>query len=583
MSYQVLARKWRPKSFSETAGQEHVLQALINALDNDRLHHAYLFTGTRGVGKTTIARILSKCLNCEKGVSSVPCGECSSCNEIDEGRFIDLIEVDAASRTGVDDMRDLLDNVQYLPSRGRYKIYLIDEVHMLSKSSFAALLKTLEEPPPHVKFLFATTDPQKLPITVLSRCLQFNLKNLSPARIAEHLQFVLGEEKVPFDEGGVWAIGRAADGSMRDALSLTDQAIGHGGGHINEVDVSAMLGTIERRFVVDICQALASQSGATLLSSIAKMAEQSPDYGAAMGDILSVWHQVAILQTVPEALDKRLSHFAELASLAETVSREDVQLFYQICLLGRKDLNLAPDQRSGFEMAMLRALAFRPASNGRSTAVSPVIPEVAPPVKKFDAAEVPVASNQPAQPLTTSITDEVSKIGLQDIQDTPELSIMAESEPEAVEEDNIPSLATRVASDLADNIALDEFTPENWVDVRRQLTIGASLGEVASHCLYLSRQNNELTFMIDDQENSLYDSGHQLSLADALTMYFGQEIKVFINSGLTEAETPRAVDRRETAERHAEAVDMLNQDPSVQRFKQLFDGVLDERSVQPID
>jgi len=583
MSYQVLARKWRPKSFSETAGQEHVLQALINALDNDRLHHAYLFTGTRGVGKTTIARILSKCLNCEKGVSSVPCGECSSCNEIDEGRFIDLIEVDAASRTGVDDMRDLLDNVQYLPSRGRYKIYLIDEVHMLSKSSFAALLKTLEEPPPHVKFLFATTDPQKLPITVLSRCLQFNLKNLSPARIAEHLQFVLGEEKVPFDEGGVWAIGRAADGSMRDALSLTDQAIGHGGGHINEVDVSAMLGTIERRFVVDICQALASQSGATLLSSIAKMAEQSPDYGAAMGDILSVWHQVAILQTVPEALDKGLSHFAELASLAETVSREDVQLFYQICLLGRKDLNLAPDQRSGFEMAMLRALAFRPASNGRSTAVSPVIPEVAPPVKKFDAAEVPVASNQPAQPLTTSIADEVSKIGLQDIQDTPELSIMAESEPEAVEEDNIPSLATRVASDLADNIALDEFTPENWVDVRRQLTIGASLGEVASHCLYLSRQNNELTFMIDDQENSLYDSGHQLSLADALTMYFGQEIKVFINSGLTEAETPRAVDRRETAERHAEAVDMLNQDPSVQRFKQLFDGVLDERSVQPID
>ena len=583
MSYQVLARKWRPKSFSETAGQEHVLQALINALDNDRLHHAYLFTGTRGVGKTTIARILSKCLNCEKGVSSVPCGECSSCNEIDEGRFIDLIEVDAASRTGVDDMRDLLDNVQYLPSRGRYKIYLIDEVHMLSKSSFAALLKTLEEPPPHVKFLFATTDPQKLPITVLSRCLQFNLKNLSPARIAEHLQFVLGEEKVPFDEGGVWAIGRAADGSMRDALSLTDQAIGHGGGHINEVDVSAMLGTIERRFVVDICQALASQSGATLLSSIAKMAEQSPDYGAAMGDILSVWHQVAILQTVPEALDKGLSHFTELASLAETVSREDVQLFYQICLLGRKDLNLAPDQRSGFEMSMLRALAFRPATNGRPIGVSPVILEVDPPVKKFDAAEVPVASNQPAQPLTTSITDEVSKIGLQDIQDTPELSIMAESEPEAVEEDNIPSLATRVASDLADNIALDEFTPENWVDVRRQLTIGASLGEVASHCLYLSRQNNELTFMIDDQENSLYDSGHQLSLADALTMYFGQEIKVFINSGLTEAETPRAVDRRETAERHAEAVDMLNQDPSVQRFKQLFDGVLDERSVQPID
>ena len=241
MSYQVLARKWRPRSFAEMAGQEHVLQALINALDNDRLHHAHLFTGTRGVGKTTIGRILSKCLNCEQGVSSVPCGTCASCLEITEGRFIDLIEVDAASRTGVDDMRDLLDNVQYAPSRGRYKIYLIDEVHMLSKSSFAALLKTLEEPPPHVKFLFATTDPQKLPITVLSRCLQFNLKNLSAERITEHLQFVLGEEKVPFEEAALWSLARAADGSMRDALSLTDQAIGHGGGQINDADVSACL------------------------------------------------------------------------------------------------------------------------------------------------------------------------------------------------------------------------------------------------------------------------------------------------------------------------------------------------------
>ena len=580
MSYQVLARKWRPKSFSETAGQEHVLQALINALDNDRLHHAYLFTGTRGVGKTTIARILSKCLNCEKGVSSVPCGECSSCNEIDEGRFIDLIEVDAASRTGVDDMRDLLDNVQYAPSRGRYKIYLIDEVHMLSKSSFAALLKTLEEPPPHVKFLFATTDPQKLPITVLSRCLQFNLKNLSPARIAEHLQFVLGEEKVPFDEGGIWAIGRAADGSMRDALSLTDQAIGHGGGHINEADVSAMLGTIERRFVVDICQALASQSGVALLSSIAKMAEQSPDYEAAMADILSIWHQVAILQTVPEALDKGLSHFVELSALADTVSREDVQLFYQICLLGRKDLNMSPDQRSGFEMTMLRALAFRPETNGRPAIVSPHPSEVAPPVKKSDATEVLVASNEADH--TTIHDDNV-------INETPELvaQIPASKEEPAdeksVENEDIPSSVPLENPVTIIAIELDDFTPENWLDVRRQLTIGASLGEVASHCLYQSRQDNELIFVIDDQENSLYDSSHQLSLAAALTEYFGQEIKVSISSGLAEAETPRAVDRREMAERLAEAVDLLNEDPDVKRFKELFDGVLDEHSVQPID
>ena len=371
MSYQVLARKWRPRIFAEMAGQQHVLQALINALDHDRLHHAYLFTGTRGVGKTTIARILSKCLNCEAGVSSVPCGECSSCNEISEGRFIDLIEVDAASRTGVDDMRELLDNVQYAPSRGRYKIYLIDEVHMLSKSSFAALLKTLEEPPPHVKFLFATTDPQKLPITVLSRCLQFNLKNLSAERITEHLQFVLGEEQVPFEDAALWSLARAADGSMRDALSLTDQAIGHGGGQVNEGEVSAMLGTIERSFVVDICQALISGSGTELLAAIGRMAEQAPDYDAALTDILSVWHQVAIVQTVPEALDKGVANYSELLALAAAVSREDTQLFYQICLLGRKDLQLSPDAKSGFEMVMLRALAFRPQSSVRPGTAQP--------------------------------------------------------------------------------------------------------------------------------------------------------------------------------------------------------------------
>ena len=271
-----------------------------------------------------------------------------------------LIEVDAASRTGVDDMRDLLDNVQYAPSRGRFKIYLIDEVHMLSKSSFAALLKTLEEPPPHVKFLFATTDPQKLPITVLSRCLQFNLKNLSPERITQHLQFVLGEEAVPFEEAALWSLARAADGSMRDALSLTDQAIGHGGGQVNEADVSAMLGTIERSYVVDICTALTGGTGTDVLAAISRMAEQAPDYDQALSDVLSIWHQVAILQTVPEALDKGVGNYSELLNLAAVASKEDVQLFYQICLLGRKDLHLAPDLKSGFEMVMLRALAFPP-------------------------------------------------------------------------------------------------------------------------------------------------------------------------------------------------------------------------------
>ena len=623
MSYQVLARKWRPRIFAEMAGQQHVLQALINALDHDRLHHAYLFTGTRGVGKTTIARILSKCLNCEAGVSSVPCGECSSCNEISEGRFIDLIEVDAASRTGVDDMRELLDNVQYAPSRGRYKIYLIDEVHMLSKSSFAALLKTLEEPPPHVKFLFATTDPQKLPITVLSRCLQFNLKNLSAERITEHLQFVLGEEQVPFEDAALWSLARAADGSMRDALSLTDQAIGHGGGQVNEGEVSAMLGTIERSFVVDICQALISGSGTELLAAIGRMAEQAPDYDAALTDILSVWHQVAIVQTVPEALDKGVANYTELLALAAAVSREDTQLFYQICLLGRKDLQLSPDAKSGFEMVMLRALAFRPQSSvrpGTTTASSPTAPVIpvantsaantsvelrSPPevehsVKKSEAVVAAVADDRPpwepqvqviaetviAEPVTTLESSEqpvaeltVSSPVEQYSESAQQPALVQERVQERVQE-AMPESATIVAPTA---ITLERFTPENWIQLRRQLSIGASLGEIASHCLYLGRNGQQLNFLIDSDHNSLYDDPHQQQFSEALSDYFQQPVTVEITLGVAEKETPRAATTREKAERLVEAVDSLNQDPAVVKFKQLFDGVLDERSVRPID
>jgi DNA polymerase-3 subunit gamma/tau len=602
MSYQVLARKWRPKSFSEMAGQEHVLQALINALDNDRLHHAYLFTGTRGVGKTTIGRILSKCLNCETGVSSVPCGECSSCTEIDAGRFIDLIEVDAASRTGVDDMRDLLDNVQYAPSRGRFKIYLIDEIHMLSKSSFAALLKTLEEPPPHVKFLFATTDPQKLPITVLSRCLQFNLKNLSAERITEHLKYVLGEEKVPFEEAGLWSLGRAADGSMRDALSLTDQAVGHGGGSITESDVISMLGTIERHFVVDICIAMASQNGEKLLSSVGQMAEHSPDYDAALGDVLSIWHQVAILQTVPEALDRGISHFDELANLAETVSREDVQLFYQICLLGRKDLPLAPEQRAGFEMVMLRAMAFRPAENGRPVLLKSPPPEVEQPAKKPEPAPTAdvshhsagIAYKDPNESLDTEATVEENKLketlealDIDLLNEEPAVEITNDDKVELLA-DNVTELDKSISADSqvcegVNKVSLNEFLPSHWIEVRRQLKIGASLGEIASHCLFSARVDDVLQFIIDDQENSLFDASHQESLGVALSDYFDHPLTVSINSGVAKDETPRAANIRENNERKAAAVERLNADPSVMQFKQLFNGGLDEQSVESID
>ena len=363
MSYQVLARKWRPRFFAEMVGQEHVLRALINALNDQRLHHAYLFTGTRGVGKTTIARILAKCLNCEQGVSATPCGECSSCREIAEGRFVDLIEVDAASRTKVEDTRELLDNVQYAPTRGRYKVYLIDEVHMLSTHSFNALLKTLEEPPEHVKFLLATTDPQKLPVTVLSRCLQFSLKNMTPDKIVSYLETVLKSENVSYEETALWQLGRAAQGSMRDALSLTDQAIAYGQGEVFEHQVNAMLGTIDRGRVFKLAEILATGQVAELLSLVAAMAEHGPDYDEVVQALMQLWHKVAVAQVAPSSVDNTEGDKAAIMQLAAAMRAEDIQLFYQTALVGRKDLPLAADPRQGFEMILLRMLAFKPVNS----------------------------------------------------------------------------------------------------------------------------------------------------------------------------------------------------------------------------
>lgn len=363
MSYQVLARKWRPRFFAEMAGQEHVLRALINALNDQRLHHAYLFTGTRGVGKTTIARILAKCLNCEQGVSATPCGECSSCREIAEGRFVDLIEVDAASRTKVEDTRELLDNVQYAPTRGRYKVYLIDEVHMLSTHSFNALLKTLEEPPEHVKFLLATTDPQKLPITVLSRCLQFSLKNMTPELIVSYLQKVLRAEKINYEEPALWQLGRAAQGSMRDALSLTDQSIAYGQGEVFEHQVNAMLGTIDRGRVFKLAEVLAVGNVAELLDQVSAMAEHGPDYDEIVQALMQLWHKVAVAQVAPNSVDNSEGDKDAIVQLAGAMRPEDVQLFYQTALVGRKDLPLAADPRQGFEMILLRMLAFKPVNS----------------------------------------------------------------------------------------------------------------------------------------------------------------------------------------------------------------------------
>lgn len=450
MSYQVLARKWRPRTFREMVGQEHVLKALINALDHNRLHHAYLFTGTRGVGKTTIARILAKCLNCEAGVSSEPCGSCNACSGIAEGRFIDLIEVDAASRTKVEDTRELLENVQYAPTAGRYKVYLIDEVHMLSTHSFNALLKTLEEPPPHVKFLLATTDPQKLPATILSRCLQFNLKNMTPERIVGHLQHVLDKEMVSYDDPALWQLGRAADGSMRDALSLTDQAIAFGSGKLTDSDVGTMLGSIDQSAIQDVLQALAAADGAKVLEAVRALSEHAPDFSAALEQLLTLLHRIAIAQAVPDAIDNSFGDRDQIADLAAQITAEDVQLFYQIALNGRRDLPLAPDPRSGFEMVLLRMLAFKPAgvytvpqSALQNSSSSVMNAGAQAPVKKPEAAKQEPATLAPTNIASRQGSDETEQRTTNSRQNVAESTAAAErsSAEEIVVEQGAPSPA----------------------------------------------------------------------------------------------------------------------------------------------
>src|SRR5580693_7089014 len=364
MSYIVLARKWRPKRFAEMVGQEHVLKALANSLDSGKIHHAFLFTGTRGVGKTTVARILAKSLNCETGVSSNPCGKCAACRAIDEGRFVDLIEVDAASRTKVDDTRELLDNVQYAPTQGRYKVYLIDEVHMLSTHSFNALLKTLEEPPPRVKFLLATTDPQKLPATVLSRCLQFNLKRLPVSLIAARLQHVLELEGISFEAAGLRLLAQAADGSMRDGLSLLDQVIAFGGGSVAEAQVRDMLGTVARDHVVKLAQLMIEAQAARVVAWVQELEQWAPDHAQLLDEFAALLVRVALVQAVPDYDGDELYELSLLQQLAQGLRPEDVQLYYQTAIIGRRDLHLAPDPRAGFEMTLLRMLGFRYAGSG---------------------------------------------------------------------------------------------------------------------------------------------------------------------------------------------------------------------------
>ncbi|WP_095189467.1 DNA polymerase III subunit gamma/tau [Pseudomonas sp. Irchel 3E19] len=446
MSYQVLARKWRPRSFREMVGQTHVLKALINALDSQRLHHAYLFTGTRGVGKTTIARIIAKCLNCETGITSSPCGECSVCREIDEGRFVDLIEIDAASRTKVEDTRELLDNVQYAPSRGRFKVYLIDEVHMLSSHSFNALLKTLEEPPPYVKFILATTDPQKLPATILSRCLQFSLKNMTPERVVEHLTHVLSAENVPFEDDALWLLGRAADGSMRDAMSLTDQAIAFGEGKVLATDVRAMLGTLDHGQVYDVLHSLIEGDAKALLEAVRHLAEQGPDWNGVLSEILNVLHRVAIAQALPEGVDNGHGDRDRVLALAQALPAEDVQFYYQMGLIGRRDLPLAPDPRGGFEMVLLRMLAFRPADT--TDAPRQPLKPVGISQATVDSANSVAAAPKPAPVVAAAVAPAPTPAPVVAPAPAPEPVLAVEPEPATEPEPEPEPAAVEAAVDL---------------------------------------------------------------------------------------------------------------------------------------
>lgn len=531
MSYQVLARKWRPRNFDEMVGQDHVRRALVNALDNDRLHHAFLFTGTRGVGKTTIARILAKSLNCEKGVSSKPCGMCSACREIDEGRFVDLIEVDAASRTKVEDTRELLENVQYAPTRGRYKVYLIDEVHMLSTHSFNALLKTLEEPPPHVKFLLATTDPQKLPVTILSRCLQFNLKRVPVDLISKQLEYILVQEGIEGEPGARLALARAADGSLRDALSLLDQAIAYGGGTLREADVRAMLGTIEQTHIAALLDALAGHDAQALLQRVQLLAEHSPDFAGVLADLLSHLHRIALAHIAPEAIDDSLGDRATLLRLAQTLSPEDVQLFYQIGLLGRRDLPLAPDARSGFEMVMLRMLAFRPHSETEPLSASPAT-----------AASTPATTKPHASPLTPHLP-------------TP------------------PTPTLRANQPISDD----------WGKILGELKLTGMLQQLAVNCVLKERAGDTVHLVLDNTQAHLHTKKLEERLQQALQDYYRAPIKLMLSVGEPGGSTPAQIQAQQQNHRQQTAAQIIQSDANVQALVETFNARIHPDSIQPLD
>lgn len=546
MSYQVLARKWRPRNFEQMVGQEHVLRALTNALDSGRLHHAFLFTGTRGVGKTTLARILAKSLNCEKGISSSPCGECQTCREIDEGRFVDLIEVDAASRTKVEDTRELLDNVQYAPTRGRYKVYLVDEVHMLSNHSFNALLKTLEEPPPHIKFLLATTDPQKLPVTILSRCLQFNLKRLHADLIAEYLDKLLQAEGIAYDTAALKHLARAADGSMRDALSLLDQAIAYGSGSLNEADVKQMLGTIEHTHIYQLLEQLAQRDAAGILQTLQTLNSQSPDHVAVLSELLGTLHYLALLQQVPDAYDESMGDRERLMQLSEALSPEDVQLFYQIGLHGRRDLPYAPDPASGVEMVLLRMLAFRPQLDNVAAAAP--------------------TSESPRPNSDSRLAGTGGAAAVRSSADTQS----PQQRPPQVEK-TVNSTATPASGEAA-----------QWREIVCQLNLSGILLQFAMNCAWQSQEDNKIELTLDPSCENLLTRERAERLQEAMRTYYGKPIVLNVTLSSSATETPAQQAQREQQAELDAATQAIEADTNVQKIMDTFGAQINPDTIQPV-
>jgi DNA polymerase-3 subunit gamma/tau len=551
-----LARKWRPRVFADLKGQEHVVQALSNALTQGRLHHAYLLTGTRGVGKTTLARILAKCLNCETGVTATPCGTCSACSQIDAGRFVDLLELDAASNTGVDNMREVLDNALYAPTVGRYKVYIIDEVHMLSKPAFNSMLKTLEEPPAHVKFILATTDPQKIPVTVLSRCLQFNLKPMPPALVAQHLGEVLALEHVEAEPAALTLLARAAGGSMRDALSLTDQAIAYGSGRIEAAGVEAMLGTVRRDYLFDLLDALAAQDGDGLLNQARHLAEVGIAFDAALQDLGSLLTQLGLMLHAPGAVEGT-ADLERMQAAAARLDAETVQLYYQIALNGRRDLPYAPDEFSGFCMTLLRMLAFAPSSGGTPAGTA----------ASGRSAPKPGASSVRAAAVTAQPSPVVPPPARQE--DAPAVAVVAP--PELI----TPAPSTLIAREPGPRAGWD------WLAVVAGLRLGGMAKMLADHCELISQVGDAVALRVGEAHKHLLDRAYQDKLVAALRDKYGATLDVSFEIGAAAEQTPQQVRTRIKEARQAEAVAAIESDPFVRELVDHLGGQIDATSIQP--